>query len=70
MPREIPLTEFQKGQAIIYKNNGKTIREIAGILNIGKREIAEFLNKPNAHKKGEKPGRHQKVTPKSQRNSL
>ncbi|GBN14476.1 Transposable element Tc3 transposase [Araneus ventricosus] len=33
MPRGISLTEFKKGQAIAYRNEGKTIREIAGRQN-------------------------------------
>ena len=43
MPRGILLTEFQESQAIAYKNDEKTIREIAGILKIGKSAIVGFL---------------------------
>ncbi|GBN35343.1 hypothetical protein AVEN_104754-1 [Araneus ventricosus] len=69
MPRGISLTEFQKGQAIAYINDGKTILEITGILKIGKSAISEFLKNPDAHGKREKTGRPRKLTPKEQRNS-
>ncbi|GBL83624.1 Transposable element Tc3 transposase, partial [Araneus ventricosus] len=70
MPRGISLTEFQKGQAIACRNDGKTIREIAGILKIGKSAISEFLKNPGVHGKREKTGRPRKLTPKEQRNLL
>ncbi|GBM91560.1 hypothetical protein AVEN_205546-1 [Araneus ventricosus] len=70
MPRGISLTEFQKGQAIAYRNDGKTIREIAGILKIGNSAIAEFLKNPDAHGKRGGTGRPRKLTPKEQRNLL
>ncbi|GBM46774.1 Transposable element Tc3 transposase [Araneus ventricosus] len=70
MPRGISLTEFQKDQAIAYRNDGKAIREIAGILKIGKSAIAEFLKNPDAHGKRKKTGRPRKLTPKEQRNLL
>ena len=31
MPRGISLREFQKGQAVAYRNDGKTTREIVDI---------------------------------------
>ena len=31
MPRGFPLTEFQKDQNMVYRNDGKTSQEIAGI---------------------------------------
>ncbi|GBN97993.1 Transposable element Tc3 transposase, partial [Araneus ventricosus] len=52
------------------KNDGKTIREIAGILKIGKSAIAEFLKNPDAHGKRKKTGRPRKLMPKEQRNLL
>ncbi|GBN95359.1 hypothetical protein AVEN_140864-1 [Araneus ventricosus] len=70
MPRGISLTEFQKGQAIAYINDGKTILEITGILKISKSAISEFLKNPDAHRKREKTGRPRKLTPKEQRNLL
>ncbi|GBM86952.1 hypothetical protein AVEN_228017-1, partial [Araneus ventricosus] len=70
MPRGISLTEFQKGQAIAYINDGKTILEITGILKISKSAISEFLKNPDAHGKREKTGRPRKLTPKEQRNLL
>ena len=68
MPRGIPVTEFQKGQEIAYRNNGKTI-EIAIILKIGISAIAEFLKNPDAHGKRKKTGRPKKVTAKEQKQS-
>ena len=54
MPRGIPFTKFKKGQAVANRNDGKTIRTIAGILKISKSAIAEFLNNPDATEKGKK----------------
>ena len=54
MPRGIPLTEFQKGQAIAYRNDRKTILDITSVLKIGKSVIAEFLKKLDAHGKRKK----------------
>ena len=73
MPREIPLTEFQKSWAVIYRNNGKTITEIVGTLKTGESPFAEFLKNPDAHrkkKKKKKTGRPPKITPKEQRHFL
>ena len=49
MPKGITLTEFQKGQTIAYRNDEKSIREIANILKISKSAIAELLKNPDAH---------------------
>ena len=54
MPRGTPVTKFQNVQAIAYRNDGNTIREIAGILKIGKSAIAEYLKNPEAHRKRKK----------------
>ena len=54
MPRGTHVTKFQKVQAIAYRNDGKTTREIAGILKIGKSAIAEYLKNPDAHRKRKK----------------
>ena len=54
MPTGIPWTEFQKGQAIAYRNDGKTIRAIADILKIGKSEIAEILKNPDPEAQGKR----------------
>ena len=54
MTRGIPLTEFQESQAIDYKNDEKTIREIVGILKIDKSAIADFLWNPKARRKRKK----------------
>ena len=67
MPRGILLTKFRKGKAIANKKRMKTIREIAGILKIGKSAIAEYLM---LIEKGKKTGRPQKVIIKKQRNLL
>ena len=37
--------KFQKSQAVTFRNNGKAIPDIAGILKIGKSAIAAFLKK-------------------------
>ena len=68
--RGIPLTGFQKGQAVAYRKDWKIIPEIAGILKIGNSAIAEFLKNPNAHRNRKKIGRPQKVTPKMKRNLI
>ena len=54
MPREIPQPELQKGQAITYRNNGKTIREFTGIFKTDKNAIAEFLKNLDFMEKGKK----------------
>ena len=54
MTRGIPLTEFQESQATAYKKGGKTIREIVGILKIGKSAIADFLWNPKDRRKRKK----------------
>ena len=64
MPRGIPSTEFRKGQYIAYRNDEKTVWEIAGILKIDKSVTEEFLKNPDAHGKGKKTGNSQKVSPK------
>ena len=70
MPWEIPLTEFQKSQAVAYRNNEKTILKIVDILKNGKSAIAEFLKNPDANRNRKKTGGLQKVTPKEHRNLL
>ena len=50
IPREILLAEIEKYQAVAYRNDGKTMPELGGILKIGKCAIAEFLKKPDAHR--------------------
>ena len=57
----------------MYRNDGKTIQEIASILKICKSAIAEFLKNPDAHRKTKKKKKNlktQKLTPKEQRNRL
>ena len=61
--------KFQKSQAVTFRNNGKAIPDIAGILKIGKSAIAAFLKKnPDSHRNRKKTRRLQKVMPKEQRN--
>ena len=69
-PWEIPLTEFQNGQAIALRNYERINREIASILKIGKSAIAEFLKNPDAHRKRKKMEDPKKVMPKDQRKTL
>ena len=43
MPREISLNDFQKGQIVADKNDGKGVREIARTLHISSNTASNFL---------------------------
>lgn len=68
MPRGIPLSNFQKGQALAYKETGKGVREIARMLKVGRNAISSFLRNPETHGKKKKTGRPKKLSPRDQRN--
>lgn len=67
MPRGIPLKEYQKGQIMAFKNQGKGIREISRILKICPSSISAFLKNPHLHGVKRKTGRPKKLSVKDQR---
>lgn len=43
MSRRIPLDDFQRGQALAYRNVGKGVKEIAHISVTGPNAISNFI---------------------------
>ena len=54
MPRGKPLSEFQKGQIVAYKNKGKGVREIARKLRISPNTVSNFIRKPERNRRNKK----------------
>lgn len=70
MPKGIPLNNFQKGQAIAFRKQGKSIREISKLLNISKTAISNYLRNPSQHGIKKKTGRPKILTPRDERNII
>ena len=66
MPRGKPLSEFQKGRIVAYKNEGKGVREIARQLRISPNTVSNFIRKPESDRR-KKTGGPKKLTQRDQR---
>lgn len=67
MPKGIPLSDFQMGQIVAYKNGGKSVREIARILHVSPNTVSNFIRKPDRSGKRKQTGRPKKLTPRDER---
>ena len=43
----MPVNNFQKGQIVTYKNNGKSVREVVRILHVSLNTFSNFIRKPD-----------------------
>lgn len=49
MPRGIPLNDFQKDQALEFRNQSKSLRHIYKLLKVSKTAIYNYLRNPENH---------------------
>lgn len=66
IPRGKPLSEFQKGQIVAYKNEGKGVREIVRQLRIIPNTVSNFIRNPESDRRKKKTGRPKKLTQRDQ----
>ncbi|CAL1263696.1 unnamed protein product [Larinioides sclopetarius] len=61
--QRIPLSKFQKGQMVAYKNESKVVREIARQLRISSNTVSNFIRNPESDRRKKKTGRPKKTHP-------
>jgi transposase len=70
MGRGKQLSDFEMGQIMTYKNQGKSVAKISELVNRSRRVIRNYIEDPENYGTKKSPGRPAALTPKEHRRVL